>query len=44
LRVALGPERLHAELMAVDDIARADSPTHVLASFEVENGKPGVAR
>jgi hypothetical protein len=29
--------------MAVDDFARADSPTHVLASFDVENGKPGIA-
>ena len=44
LRVAVEPERLHADLVAVDDIARADSPTHVLASFDVENGKPGVAR
>jgi alkaline phosphatase D len=44
LRVAVAPEALHAELVAVDDAARADSPTHVLASFDVENGKPGVAR
>ncbi|HXS80019.1 MAG TPA: alkaline phosphatase D family protein [Gammaproteobacteria bacterium] len=44
LRVAVEPERLHADLVAVDDITRADSPTHVLASFDVENGKPGVAR
>jgi alkaline phosphatase D len=44
LRVAVAPERLSAELVAVDDITRADSPTHVLASFDVENGKPGVAR
>jgi hypothetical protein len=34
---------LHADLVAVDDITRADSPTHVLASFDVENGKPGIA-
>jgi len=44
LRVAVGLEQLHADLIAVDDIARADSPTHVLASFDVENGKPGIAR
>jgi alkaline phosphatase D len=44
LRVAVEPERLHADLVAVDDITRADSPTHVLASFDVENGRPGVAR
>lgn len=44
LRVALGPEQLHAELIAVDDVTRADSPTHVLASFDVENGRPGIAR
>jgi alkaline phosphatase D len=44
LRVAVEPERLHADLVAVDDVARADSPTHVLASYDVENGKPGVAR
>ncbi|HSC15024.1 MAG TPA: alkaline phosphatase D family protein [Gammaproteobacteria bacterium] len=44
LRVAIAPERLQADLVAVDDVTRADSPTHVLASFDVENGKPGVAR
>jgi alkaline phosphatase D len=44
LRVALAPEQLHAEFVAVDDIASADSPTHVLAAFDVENGRPGIAR
>ena len=44
LRVAVEPERLHADLVAVDNVARSDSPTHVLASFDVESGKPGVAR
>jgi alkaline phosphatase D len=44
LRVAVGPEQLHAELVAVDDVSRADSPTHILAAFDVENGTPGVAR
>ena len=44
VRVAVGPEQLHAELVAVDDVTRADSPTHVLAAFDVESGKPGVVR
>jgi alkaline phosphatase D len=44
LRATVEPERLHAELVAVDDVTRADSPTHVLASFDVESGRPGVAR
>jgi alkaline phosphatase D len=44
LRLGIQPERLHADLIAVDDITRADSPTHVLASFDVADGKPGVAR
>jgi hypothetical protein len=37
-------ERLHTDLVAVDDVARKDSGTHVLASFDVASGKPGVAR
>jgi len=44
LRLGVTAERLHADLVAVDDIAKADSPTHVLAAFDVENGKPGVVR
>ena len=44
LRVAVRPESLRADLIAVDDAARTDSPTHVLASFDVENGRPGVVR
>ena len=44
LRVAVTPDRLHGDLVAVDDVRRADSPTHVLASFDLEDGKPGVAR
>ena len=44
VRVDVAPEQLHAELVAVDDVARADSATHVLASFDVESGKPGVVR
>lgn len=44
IRAAIEPERLTAELVAVDDVARADSPTHVLATFEVANGHAGVVR
>jgi alkaline phosphatase D len=44
LRVDATRERLHADLVAVDDVARAESGTHVLASFDVEDGRPGVAR
>ena len=43
-RIAVEPERLHAELVAVDDVGRAQSSTHVLAAFDVEAGRPGVAR
>jgi alkaline phosphatase D len=44
LRISVKPERLHADLVAVDDIKREDSPTHVLAAFDIADGKPGVAR
>ena len=44
LRLAVDAQRLHADLVAVDDVARADSGTHVLASFDVADGKAGVAR
>jgi alkaline phosphatase D len=44
LKLAVTAERLHADLVAVDDGTRADSGTHVLASFDVADGKPGVAR
>ena len=44
LRLAVDAERLHAELVAVDDVARADSRTHVLATFDVVAGRAGVAR
>ncbi len=39
VRVAVAPEQLHADLVAVDDVTRADSATHVLAAFDVESGK-----
>jgi alkaline phosphatase D len=44
LRLGITPEQLHADLVAVDDVTRADSPTRVLAAFDVESGRPGVAR
>lgn len=44
LRLTIEPEHLKADLVAVDDVAREDSPSHVLASFDVENGRPGVVR
>jgi alkaline phosphatase D len=44
LRLTVQPDRLHADLISVDDVTRADSPTHVLASFDVTDGAPGVVR
>ena len=44
LRLSVKPERLHADLVAVDDIKREDSPTHVLAAYDVADGRPGVVR
>jgi alkaline phosphatase D len=44
LRLTIRPEQLRADLVAVDDVTREDSGWHVLASFDVESGIPGVAR
>jgi len=44
LRLAVNRDRLHADLVAVDDVARVDSGTHVIASFDVADGTPGVVR
>jgi alkaline phosphatase D len=44
LALDVTPEHLHTDLVAVDDVARRDSGTHVLAAFDVANGEPGVAR
>jgi alkaline phosphatase D len=44
VRARVSTEALRADLVAVDDAARPDSATHVLASFDVASGKPGVAR
>jgi alkaline phosphatase D len=43
IRATIAADGLRADLVAVDDVTRADSGTSVLASFEVESGKPGVA-
>lgn len=44
LRLDVQPESLHADLVGVDDVARADSRVRTIASFDVEDGRPGVAR
>jgi alkaline phosphatase D len=44
IRATITADALRADLVAVDDVARADSATHVLASFDVESGRPGIAR
>jgi alkaline phosphatase D len=44
LRIAVRPDQLHADLMAVDDVSREDSDTRVLASFDIAAGQPGVTR
>ena len=44
LAIDVSAERLHVALVAVDDVTRRDSGTHVLAAFDVASGKPGVAR
>jgi alkaline phosphatase D len=43
IRATFTADSLRADLVAVDDATRAESPTQVLASFDVESGKPGVA-
>ncbi len=43
LRLNITRERLRADLIAVDNIERADSGTHVLAAFDIADGAPGIA-
>lgn len=43
-RLTIEPAMLRADLMAVDDPGRADSPVRTLESFEIESGRAGVAR
>jgi alkaline phosphatase D len=44
LRLTLTPARLQADLMALDDVARADSGLSRQAAFVVEAGRPGAQR
>jgi alkaline phosphatase D len=44
LRLTASAASLRAELVAVDDVARADSGTRVIAAFDVADGVAGVAR
>ena len=44
LKLTIERARSHAELVAVDDVTRADSTTRVIAAFDVADGEPGVAR
>jgi alkaline phosphatase D len=44
LRVTIRPEQLRADLVAVDDVTRENSDVHLLASFDINDGQPGVAR
>lgn len=44
MRVDLTPERWRTDLMATANVADPDSPCEVLASFTVENGRPGAQR
>lgn len=44
LRVQVTPQRLEADLIALDDVLRADSGRHTLAGFVVEDGRAGLQR
>jgi alkaline phosphatase D len=44
LRLTLSKDRLHADLMALDDVGRADSGIGRQATFVVEAGRPGAQR
>jgi alkaline phosphatase D len=41
-RVNLNRERWHTDLRIVTTVSRKDAPVYTLASFTVENGRPGV--
>lgn len=44
LRCELTPQRWQTDLRIIDDAGRADTSVRTLASFDVENGRPGVQR
>jgi alkaline phosphatase D len=44
LRLQVQPQRLTAELVGLDDVRRTDSAASVMATFVVEEGKPGSVR
>jgi len=41
VRLAVAPERLTADLVAMENVDRADAPRRVERSFVVEDGRPG---
>jgi len=43
-RVNLNHERWHTDLRIVTTVSRKDAPVYTLASFALENGRPGVQR
>ena len=43
-RVNLNHERWQTDLRIVQSVSRPDAPVDTLASFVVENGRPGVQR
>jgi alkaline phosphatase D len=44
LRLDITPDRLQADMIALDTVARRDSTSRVAATFVIENGKPGPVR
>lgn len=44
LRIDVSRERLHADLIAMDDVTRRDSGRSTLAAFVVEHGRPAILR
>jgi len=44
IRVQLGPERLRADLRAMQTVRTPGAPCSTLASFVVEDGRPGPHR
>ncbi len=42
VRLSLDAQSVHAEFVGVDDASRADSGTHVVTTFDVAAGEPGL--